>query len=111
MARDKESMQDIAMYHMDRINRNSGPTEKAKTLAEQIAESKRSPEQKRRESSKYDWEHDLRDHCLSKGVSEKLKSFVSFRYKAQIEEFHQKGSSFNEVVTFINSKMEEYMNY
>lgn len=110
MARDKESMQDIAMYHMDRINRNSAPTAKAKTLAEQIADSKKSPEQQRRESSKYDWEHDLRDICTKKGVSEKLKQYVSFKYKTDMEKFHEAGSSFNEVISFINSKQEEHMN-
>lgn len=110
MARDKESMQDIALYHMERMNRNNPTNTKEKTLAEQIADSKKSPEQQRRESSTYDWEHDLRDLCTKKGVSEKLKQYVSFKYKAEMKQFHEAGSSFNEVIMFINSKQEEHMN-
>lgn len=113
MARDKESMQDIALYHMDKMNRNSAATAKPKTLAEQLADLERTPEQIRRESSHYDWHHDLRDFCvkMKHGPGDKLIQFVLSKYKTDMEQFHKKGSNFKEVAIFIQSKLEEFMNY
>ena len=112
MARDKESMQDIAMYHMDKLNRQNTSVNKIKTLAEQLAEFNKSPEQLRRESSYYDWSKDLKEACDSDkfGPSGPYFLFVTARYKKEMEEFHSKGTPFKEIIFFIKSKEEEYIN-
>lgn len=113
MARDKESMQDNALWAMEKINRqNPDNGNKPLTLAEQLKEMAKSPDQKRRELSKYDWTRDLQDHIAQdkRGPGNKLYQYVTNRYKEEIEKFRASGAPYSEVSKFISSKGEEFMN-
>jgi hypothetical protein len=112
MARDKESMQDIALYHIDRINRANPTTAKSQSLSQQLNELKKTPEQIRKESTTYDWVHNLRDYCVNMrfGPGARLVEYVQFKYKEKMQFFHESGASFKEVTSFILSKEEEHMN-
>lgn len=113
MARDKEAAQDIALYHMEKSNRNNPTTDKPKSLAEQLAELKKTPEQLRRESTWYDWSKDLKefgDRIKTGGPGEKLTGYVMARHRDKIEEFWKSGARFQEVINYINSFAEELLN-
>jgi len=80
------------------------------TLAEQLKEAAKSPEQKRRETPWHEWCKDLFAYVnTTKGVSCSSRLFVyaQSKYKAEFENFHKKGSQFSEIVTFVNSKSAE----
>lgn len=113
MARDKESMQDIALYHMDRVNRNNPSDNKPMTLAEQLKEAALSPEERRKRMPSGDWHRELRDEVyMRKGVSvgERLFQYVLANYKKEIEDIRLSGAHFKEAITFVKSKSDEYIN-
>jgi hypothetical protein len=80
------------------------------TLAEQLKELNKSPEQKRRETPWHEWCKDLFQYAhTEKGVScsPRLYLYVSNKYKAEFENFHKKGTKFSEIIAFVNSKSNE----
>ena len=112
MARDKESMQDNALWAMEKINRQNPDTHKELSLAEQLKDLAKSPDQKRRELSKYDWTRDLQDYIAKdkRGPGNRLYQYVTNKYKEDIEKFRASGAHYSEVCKFISSKGEEFMN-
>ena len=113
MARDKESMQDIAMHHMDKIVRNNPSDNKPKTLAEQLKEAALSPEERRKRMSSSEWHRELRDEVyMSKTVSvgTRLFQYVIAKYKKEIEAIRESGAPYREAIAFIKSKSDEYIN-
>lgn len=114
MARDKESMQDIALYHMDKMNRNNQSDNKPKSLAEQLKEAALPPEERRKRMPSTDWHRDLRDQVyMGKGsvtVGTRLFQYVMSKYKTEIEAYRESGVSYKEVINFIKSKSDEYIN-
>ena len=114
MARDKESMQDIALHHMDKINRRNQSDNKPKSLAEQLKEADLSPEERRKRMPSVEWYRDLRDMIfMGKGtapVGNKLYEYVSAKYKKEIEDFRLTGAPYKDVLNFIRSKSDEYIN-
>ena len=80
------------------------------TLAEQLKEAAKSPDQKRRETPWHEWCKDLFAYVnQTKGVScsSRLFQYAQSKYKAEFENFHKKGTSFSEIVLFVNSKASE----
>lgn len=114
MARDKESMQDIALHHMDKINRRNQTDNKPKTLAEQLKEMELSPEERRKRMPSAEWYRDLRDQVyMGKGtavVGKRLFEYVSAKYKKEIEAFRESGAPYKEVINFMKSKADEFIN-
>lgn len=80
---------------------------KPQSLAEQLKELAKSPEQKKKEQPWHEWSKDLVDYVNNTSCPLKLLQYVSSKYKTDFENFHQRGSSFREVTAFINSKSEE----
>lgn len=114
MARDKESMQDNAMWAMDKINKeNPSSAPREKTLAEMLTEEKKSPDQRRRELSKYDWSMNLKDFLFMDkyGPGQRLIQYCSNKYKEEIEKLRTSGAPYKEVSKFMLSKGEEFLNY
>ena len=90
--------------------RNSQSSNKPKSLAEQLKELEKSPDQKRRETPWHEWCKDLlanNNQTRSITCSPTLFNYVQNKYKAEFENFHKKGTSFNEIIMFINSKAAE----
>ena len=114
MARDKESMQDIALHHMDKLNRRNQTENKPKTLAEQLKESQLSPEERRKRMPAVEWHRDLAELVfMGKGtapVSKRLFEYVRAKYKKEIEDFRLSGAPLKDVMSFIRSKSDEYIN-
>jgi hypothetical protein len=110
--RSKEDAQDIAMHHMDKINRkNKNNESKSLSLKDQLARQELSSTEKIKRMSIYDWNKTLEDKIRqSKTVNERLGNYVKSVYKKEFERFRSEGTPFNEVIAFIFSKGEEYFN-
>lgn len=113
MARDKQAMQDNAMWAMDKINRENPTTaRKEPTMAEMLAEDRKPADQKRRELPKHVWTRELQDFITmdKHGPGNRLVSYVNAKYKADIEAFRTSGAPYSDVTKFIRSKSEELLN-
>ena len=117
MAKTREEMQDIALGHMDKINRrNKTVTETPQEEYErQVRESKWTPQQRMQNKSKYDWQKDLEEHIAKlgfggNGVGRGLLSWCQNKFKTEFEGFHKNGNSYEEVVRFVKDKEIAYLN-
>lgn len=113
MAKSKEEMGDIALRNIDRTNRmNPSEEVKAKSLAEQLKELEKTPEQVRREMPWHEWNKDLFDYFTMQkgGGSQRLFQYVLNKYREDIKKFHESGTHFKNIATFVNTKSEEFLN-
>ena len=113
MARDKEAMQDIALYHMEKLNRRNQGENKVKTLAEQLEESKQSPTDRRKNMAPVEWYKDVRDIVLMNKkcrVGAGLWNWASVKYKADIEKMRMNGDTYESVLSFVKEKESDYIN-
>ncbi len=123
MARSKEEMQDIALYHMEKQNRHSkgeriNPTP---TLAEQLAELERSKKMSRseklREMTPQEWNYELKTWTRKKEIQNRYGfggNFTSWLFshkRKKLDEFHTKGTTFTEMVPWLKEMQEEYINF
>lgn len=110
--RSKEDTQDIAIHHMDKLNRRNLTEIKQKTLAEQIEEADLPEAEKIRRMTQYNWNKSLQEAVLSdRNLAVKLSEWCRTKFKGQFETFRKEGTSFREIVMFIKSKEEEYLNH
>jgi hypothetical protein len=108
--RNGNEIQDRLINQMERINRNSN-TDKIKTLKEQLDEFNLSPEEKQKRKSVADWHIGLKDLVYKdKEINIKVYTWATFRYKNEIENYRTSGASYKTVLSFIRSKIIEYMN-
>lgn len=112
MAKSREDIQDIALYHMEKQNRRNREETKKVTLKEELEHLSLSPEDKRKRMSQRDWNIEVREYCLDSknGCGANLLSWVQVKYKADFEKFKENGTAFNEILTFVKSKKEEHIN-
>ena len=111
--RDKESMQDIALYNMDKTNRQNPGETKVKTLAEQLKEDKMPPAERRKNLPSTEWYKDIKDIIsMTKNcrISFNFWTWVSVKYKADIEVMRLNGDSYDTVIAFAKTKEMEYIN-
>lgn len=103
----KEDYNSREHYHAAKQGQSSN---KPKSLAEQLKELEKSPDQKRKELPWHEWCKDLFDYALNtRGVNcpSALYQYVTVKYKSEFEKFHKEGTRFSEIVSFINSKSNE----
>ena len=117
MARSREEMQDIALYHMEKSNRRNKHEDNApESLEEGLKRLEKhdsmSPEEKQKAKTWGDWCDDLRDYMLkNKTWSQKNFTFVSSKYGTEMAKLHSDGVSYREVVSFIEEKAVERLNW
>jgi hypothetical protein len=71
-----------------------------------------SPEEKQKAKTWGDWCDDLRDYMLkNKTWSQKNFTFVSSKYGTEMAKLHSDGVSYREVVSFIEEKAVERLNW
>jgi hypothetical protein len=115
MARSKEDMQDIALYHMDKLNRRNvseKPLTGKESLQQELEYANLSSSEKMRRKSNYDWELDLRDLVNKKWSNINYKQFqwVLAKFKKEMKEFHEKGEPYTTVLAFVRDKQMDWMN-
>lgn len=113
MARDREAAQDIALYHMEKLNRNNKDVIREKSLAEQLDELKQPSSERRKKLPSHEWYKDIRDIITQEKkcrVSANLWNWVTAKYKDEIEKMRTSGSDYNEVLAFARTKEEEFIN-
>ena len=123
MAKSREDMQNIALYHMDKLNRRTqGERDnRPPTLEEQLKEEARrknlTPEQRRAEKPWGEWCIAFRDHLESRETrlkwttfSQKFIGWVMVKHKAELEEYHRKGTAFSEFMPWLIDKQMVHMN-
>lgn len=123
MAKSREEMQDIALYHMDKMNRRTqGEREnKPQTLEEQMKELDRknslTPEQRLAELPWGDWNRSLMDWLQSRETHRKYGAFTSKFFtwlsrakRAELEEHHRKGTKFSDMVPWMKDMQMIHMN-
>ena len=110
--RNREEVQDIALYHMEKLNRRN-PSEEAKTLKDELKEASLTPEERRKRMPPGEWYRDLKDaiafdkKCM---VPNRLYQWVSTKFKEDVEKMRLDGSTFVEVCKFIRSKESDFLN-
>jgi hypothetical protein len=118
MGRSREEVQDIALYHMEKSNRrNKGAAsnepeslEEGMNRLDKLASM--SPEERQRMKTWGDWCDDLRDFMLKNRTwSQRNYTFVMAKYNAEMMKFHADGTSYREVVSFIEEKSVERLNW
>ena len=111
--RDKEAMQDIALHHMDKINRQNQGETQVKSLADQLKEAAKSPSDRRKNMPSTEWYKDIRDIIsMTKNcrISFNFWNWVSVKYKADIEVMRLNGDAYDTVIAFAKTKEMEYIN-
>lgn len=117
MARSREEMQDIALYHMEKSNRRNKRDDNApETLEEGLKRFEKhnnmTPEEKQKAKTWGDWCDDLQTFMLkNKTWSQKNFTFVSAKYGKELAQLHAEGAPYREVVTFIQEKAVERLNW
>jgi hypothetical protein len=123
MAKSREEMQDIALYHMDKLNRRT-PGErdnKPKSLEEEWKAmdrwNKLSPEQRNQETPWGDWQINLRDWLNNReggrrhGVfTDRFYGWLCSARKKELMEYHAKGTQYKDMVTWIKEMAEYHIN-
>jgi len=106
----KKENYDSREHYNDAKRYQSSPGNKPQSLAEQLAEFNKSPEQKRREQPRHEWFKDLY-HYLNTSreitCSISLFNFVSSKYRDDFDKFHTTGAKFSEIIKFVNNKADE----
>jgi hypothetical protein len=122
MAKSREEVQDIALNHMDRINRNTQGERVVKnpSLKEQLDEEKRraglSESEKLKELDWSEWSRKLRDWLTNREMSrrhtftERFLQWIWARHKPQLEQFHQTGTTYTEMLPWFSDKQMEHIN-
>jgi hypothetical protein len=117
MARSREEMQDIALYHMEKSNRRNKRDENApESLEEGLKRLEKhnsmTPEERQKAKTWGEWCDGLQEFMLkNKTWSQKNFSFVSTKYGKEMAQLHSDGVTYREVVAFIEEKAIERLNW
>lgn len=110
-------MQDIALYHMEKLNRRNKVVEKTETLAEQIKRMddwhKLTPTEKLKHMPYSDWLVKLKEHLVlgrQSIVPGRCFDWMTMKRKTQLQEFHANGTSFTEIAAWAKEMSLVYMN-
>jgi hypothetical protein len=113
MPRDREAAQDIALYHMEKLNRNNRNETPRKTVKEQLAEAELPSSERRKRMPAVEWYKDARDIVsMSKNcrVSNGLWNWAIVKYKADIEKMRLNGDSYDMIFSYVKTLEMEYIN-
>ena len=123
MAKSREEMQDIALYHMDKMNRRTkGERDnRPPTLEEQLAEEERrkhlTPEQKMKEMTYQEWAFELREwmgkretHRRYTTFSSKFSSWLFTARRNELVAYHEKGTVFTDLANWLQDMQMVHMN-
>jgi hypothetical protein len=123
MAKSREEMQDIALYHMDKMNRRTqGQREnKPKSLQEEWNEMERwnklTPEQRNQETPWGEYLRNLKDWMNSRdggrrhGIfTDRFYSWLTSARKKELMEYHAKGTQFKDMAAWIKDMSEIHIN-
>ena len=113
-------MQDIVLHGMEKATRKgvgSERTIKIKTLAEQLKEAeqwkKLSVHEQLKATPWHDWIRDLEDEIVNKRsgtVTAGCFTWLHFKHKAKLEQFHANGTSFSDIASWARDMEMDYMN-
>lgn len=110
--RNGHEAQDIALHHMEKLNRRNENNNNEKTLKEQLDYANLSPEERRKRLPSGEWYRNLKDVALGpkNTVGNRLYTWVTSKFKKEIEEMRTSGESYENVVRFIKSKNLDLLN-
>lgn len=113
MAKSREEVQDIALYHMEKLSRRVGSERENRvvSLAEQLSRAEGLANQSTSQMDFGDWREALQRKLKEnrKGISGRAFEFVTRKYRKQLEEIKDRGS-WNEAFLFVEEKAIEWMN-
>lgn len=123
MAKSREEMQDIALYHMEKLNRRTkGDRDNTpQSLEEQFKELTRvnnlTPEQRMKEKSWEEWSYDLRRWMESRETARRYTTFTT-RFtgwvfqarKTELQKFHSEGTAYKDMADWLQDMQMVHMN-
>jgi hypothetical protein len=113
MAKSREEVQDIALYHMEKLSRRVGNDRDNRplTLAEQLAKLESNKFNDPSKMEWYDWLEVLQKKMKENRVHIASKAFeyVSRKYRNQLELMKSKGN-YGEAIVFMENHAIEWMN-
>lgn len=118
MARDRDSAQDREIAKMEKLNRIHKDYKKEPTLKEQLEEEKKlmamTPDQRRAAMDWHDWEYELRNMILMSrkyNVPQRHYNVILMKHRSEMEKFHRDGTAFNIVISWMEEKSGELLNW
>jgi hypothetical protein len=120
MAKSREEVQDIALYHIDKLNKKHPGARKdvEPTLSEQIKAldewEKKTPSEKLSATPYKEWLENMRMYFI-KGkkhtFTQRFWNWVDKKHRSELEDFHKKGISYNEMSAWLEDRVIDHMNH
>jgi hypothetical protein len=113
MAKSREEVQDIALYHMEKLSRRVGSDRENRplNLAEQLEKVEREKKQGAAGVEWYDWLEIVKRRMKENRVhvAEKAFTFVTQKYRTEMEKIKANGTV-REAMIFVEDRAIEWMN-
>ncbi len=117
MAGQRDNRQDQLFSQMERLLKNQ-PREKKVTTEEEFRKHaewvKLSPQEKIQQMTWHEWERELRDKLHSQRqivVPERSYNKILDKYRKKLEEFHRNGTSFKQVLIWMEETSDEFIGW